>query len=53
MARIKVKRWVVGRAHRWMNRFGRILVCWDKPPDNYIAFLHLAFALIARRAPGY
>ena len=46
------RRWVVERSHRWMNRFRRILVCWDKSPDNYIAFLHFACALIALRAAG-
>ena len=46
----KARRWVVERAHSWMNRFRRILVRWDKSPDNYIAFLHFACALIALRA---
>ena len=46
------RRWVVGRSHSWMNRFRRILVRWDKSPDNYIAFLHFACALIALRAAG-
>ena len=35
-----------------MNRFRCILVRWDKSPDNYIAFLHFAWALIALRAAG-
>ena len=48
----KARRWVVERAHSWMNRFRRILVRWDKSPDNYIAFLHFACALIALRAAG-
>ena len=30
--------------HGWLNRFRR---SWDKSPDNYIAFLHFACALIA------
>ena len=46
------RRGVVERSHSWMNRFRRILVRWDKPPDNYIAFLHFACALIALRAAG-
>jgi hypothetical protein len=33
-------------------RFRRILIRWDKHPDNYIAFLHFACALIAFRAAG-
>jgi putative transposase len=48
----KARRWVVERSHSWMNRFRRILVRWDKKPENYLAFLHLACALIAFRAAG-
>jgi hypothetical protein len=35
-----------------MNRFQRILIRWDKKPENYIAFLHFAYALVAFRAAG-
>jgi putative transposase len=35
-----------------MNRFRRILVRWDKQPENYMALLHFACALIAFRAAG-
>ena len=48
----KARRWVVERTHSWMNRFRRILVRWDKKPENYLAFLHFACALIAFRASG-
>jgi transposase len=48
----KARRWVVERTHSWMNRFRRILVRWDKKPENYLAFLHFACALIAFRAAG-
>jgi transposase len=48
----KARRWVVERTHSWMNRFRRILVRWEKKPENYIAFLHFACALIAFRASG-
>ncbi len=48
----KARRWVVERSHSWLNRFRRILVRWDKKPQNYIAFLHFACALIAFRAAG-
>ncbi len=51
-AGFKARRWVVERTHSWLNRFRRILVRWDKSPDNYIAFLHFACALIALRAAG-
>ena len=46
----RARRWVVERSHSWMNRFRRILVRWDKKPENYMALLHFACALIAFRA---
>ena len=51
-AGFKARRWVVERTHSWLNLFRRILVRWDKSPENYIAFLHFACALIALRAAG-
>jgi len=48
----RARRWVVERAHSWMNRFRRILIRWDKKPENYLAFLHFACGLIALRAAG-
>ena len=48
-AGFKARRWVVERTHSWMNRFRRILVRWEKIPENYIAMLHLTFALITFR----
>lgn len=46
----RARRWVVERAHSWMNRFRRILVRWEKKAENYLAFLHFSCALIAFRA---
>jgi len=51
-AGFKARRWVVERTHSWLNRFRRILIRWDKKPENYLAFLHFACALIAFRAAG-
>lgn len=51
-AGFKARRWLVERTHSWLNRFRRILVRWDKSPENYIAFLHFACALVALRASG-
>jgi putative transposase len=48
----KARRWVVERTHRWMNRFRRLLVRWDKKVGNYLAFLHLACAYITYRQSG-
>ena len=51
-ASFRARRWVVERTHSWLNRFRRILIRWEKKPENYIAFLHFACALIAFRASG-
>jgi putative transposase len=48
-AGFKARRWVVERAHSWMNRFRRVLIRWDKKVRNYLAFLHLACAYITFR----
>lgn len=45
----KARRWVVERAHSWLNRFRRILIRWDKKPENYLALLHFACAIITWR----
>jgi putative transposase len=49
---VRARRWVVERSHRWLNRFRRRLIRWDKKADNYLAFLHFACALSAFRAAG-
>lgn len=46
-ARFKARRWVAERTHSWMNRFRRILIRWEKKPENYVGMLHLSLALIA------
>ena len=48
----KARRWVVERTHSWLNRFRRILIRWEKKPENYLAMLHLACALVTYRASG-
>ena len=48
----RARRWVVERTHRWMNRFRRILIRWEKKPQNYMALLHFVCALIAFRSAG-
>jgi putative transposase len=40
----KARRWVVERAHSWLNRSRRLLVRWEKKAENYLAFVHLACA---------
>jgi len=48
----KPKRWVVERTHAWMNNFRSVFIRWAKKYVNYMAFLHLACALITFRAAG-
>ena len=49
-ARFKARRWVAERTHSWMNRFRRILVRWEKKPENYVGMLHVTIACIAFQA---
>jgi putative transposase len=51
-ARHKARRWVVERTHSWLNRFRGILIRWNKKPENYVAMLHFAFAIITYRSLG-
>jgi putative transposase len=51
-ARAKARRYVVERSHSWLNRFRGILIRWNKKPENYIAMLHFAFAIITYRCAG-
>ena len=48
----RARRWVVERAHSWMNRFRRILIRWEKKAENYLGMLHFACAIITWRAAG-
>ena len=51
-ARTRARRWVVERTHSWLNRFRRILIRWEKKPENYVAMLHLALGVITWRSAG-
>jgi len=51
-ARHKARRWVVERSHSWLNRFRGVLIRWCKKPENYVAMLHFAFAIITYRCAG-
>ena len=48
----KARRWVLEPTHSWMNRFRRILIRWEKKPENYLGLLHLICALITYHAAG-
>ena len=43
----KPRRWVVERTNAWHNRFRGLLIRWERTGAHYLAFLHLACALIA------
>lgn len=51
-AGMRARRWVVERAHSWMNRFRRLLIRWEKKAETYLAFVHLACGIITWRATG-
>jgi putative transposase len=51
-AGFKARRWVVERTHSWMNRFRRILIRWEKQPENYLGLLHLCLAYITFAQAG-
>jgi len=48
----KARRWVVERTHSWLNRYRAVLIRWCKKPENFLATLHFALALITYRATG-
>ena len=48
----RARRRVVERRHRWLHRFRRLLIRWEKKPEQYLAFLHFACGVIAVRAAG-
>ena len=48
----RARRWVVERTHSRLNRFSRLLVCWEKRVENYVAMLHFGCAWITFRPSG-
>lgn len=48
--RFKARRWVAERTHSWMNRYRRILIRWEKKPENFVGMLHLSLACICFQA---
>ena len=43
------RRWVVEAAHRWFNRFRRLLVRWEKKAENSLGLVQLAAVVIIYR----
>lgn len=48
----RARRWVVERTHSWLNRFRAVLIRWCKKPENFLATLRFALAVITYRAAG-
>ena len=45
----KARRWVVEVCHSWVNRFRKLLVRYEKLERSFVAFNHIAAAIIALR----
>jgi putative transposase len=45
-AGFRARRWLVERTHSWLNRYRALLIRWSKKPENHLALLQLACALI-------
>lgn len=43
------RRWKVERLFAWLNKFKRVMVRWDRFVDHFMAFVHLACAMILMR----
>ena len=43
----RARRWVIEACHSWLNRNRALLIRWSKKPENHLALLQLASALIA------
>lgn len=48
----RARRWVVGRAQSWLNRYRAVPTRWCEKPENFLATWHVALALITYRATG-
>ena len=48
----RARRWVVERATSWFNRFRKLLIRWEKKPQNYLALVQFAAVLIVWRLVG-
>lgn len=46
------RRWVVERTHSWFNRHRKLLIRWEKKPQNYLALVQFAAMLIVWRLVG-
>jgi putative transposase len=42
----KPRRWPIERTFSWFNRYRRLLIRWEKKPENYLGFLHIACCIM-------
>jgi transposase len=47
--RRKRRRWKIERLFAWLHNFRRVVTRWERHPDNFLAMIHLASALIFLR----
>jgi putative transposase len=45
----RARRWVVERTTSWFNRCRKLLIRWEKRPENYLALVYFAAALLVWR----
>ncbi len=43
------RRWKIEKLFAWMNKFKRVMTCWDRCAERFTAFVHLAFSMILLR----
>lgn len=43
------RRWKLERLFAWLNKYKRVMVRWDRFVDHFMAFVHLACAMILMR----
>jgi transposase len=43
------RRWKVERLFAWLHNYRRIVVRWERYPENFLAMVHLASAIILLR----
>ncbi len=48
----RARRWVVERTHSWFNRCRKLLIRWEKKPENYLALVQFAATIAVFRLVG-
>ena len=48
----RARRWVVERTTSWFNRHRKLLIRWEKKPQNYLALVQFAAMLMVWRLVG-